>query len=281
MLCYNLLTGTKGWRAKKMPRLGMFAWFSYELPIEKRLQLIQEAGFDAVSLWWGEELRLAHPALARQMGLAIDNIHTPFERPNNLWLDGAAGDAYLATLMQCVWDCAALSIPTMVIHPGSMRNFVPVSQIGLDRIAKLVHEAEKNGVNLAFENLGFLDHLEAVLAAFSSKRVGFCFDSGHEHFNHPDAHCLAKYGSRLFAVHLDDNFGDNDTHLLPFDGSVNWPEIAHDLATARPLSYLTLEVDFNRQHEKAAAYTTLSAAKYLARAYERAVRVRAMMEEAK
>ncbi len=30
------------------------------------------------------------------------------------------------------------------------------------------------------------------------------------------------YGNKLFAVHLDDNCGDDDTHLLSYDGDINW-----------------------------------------------------------
>jgi sugar phosphate isomerase/epimerase len=98
--------------------------------------------------------------------------------------------------------------------------------------------------------------------------------------NHPDARLLQKYGNRLFAVHLDDTFGDDDTHLLPLDGSVKWREGARDLTAARPLQYLTLEVDFNRKHEKAAIYNEMSATEYAARAYKNAVKIRKLMEGA-
>jgi len=31
------------------------SWFSYDLPIGERLQLIKDAGFDATGLWWDGE----------------------------------------------------------------------------------------------------------------------------------------------------------------------------------------------------------------------------------
>ncbi len=31
--------------------LGIFSWFSYQLPIQERLQLIKEAGFNTTALW--------------------------------------------------------------------------------------------------------------------------------------------------------------------------------------------------------------------------------------
>ncbi len=34
----------------------IYDWFGYELPIKERYQLIKEAGFDGVLLWWSEQL---------------------------------------------------------------------------------------------------------------------------------------------------------------------------------------------------------------------------------
>ncbi|MGN7385233.1 hypothetical protein [Paenibacillus sp. SAFN-117] len=33
----------------------IYDWFGYELPIKERYQLIKEAGFDGVLLWWSED----------------------------------------------------------------------------------------------------------------------------------------------------------------------------------------------------------------------------------
>lgn len=34
-----------------MAKLGVYSWFSYPLPIEERLKIIKQAGFDATSLY--------------------------------------------------------------------------------------------------------------------------------------------------------------------------------------------------------------------------------------
>jgi hypothetical protein len=39
-----------------MQKLGMFAWFGYDLPMRERLQIIKDAGFDATALWWDEKI---------------------------------------------------------------------------------------------------------------------------------------------------------------------------------------------------------------------------------
>lgn len=254
-------------------KLGIFSWFSYDLPIEERLRLIKGAGFDAASLWWGDENRHLQPDMARKIGLQIDNIHTPFTNPNDLWLDTPAGDDYLNMIVACVEDCALHGIPVAVVHITGFRDVTDITQTGLDRIKRLVDFAENKDVRLAFENLMYLQHLDTVFEEIKSDHLGFCYDSGHEHCSRQVTDCLSKYGDRLFAVHLDDNFGDHDTHLLPYDGTVNWNLIKEKLAKSKALNYLTLEVDFNPKHEKSQIYKGLSAEEFLAAAYERALRL--------
>ena len=69
----------------------IYDWFGYELPIKERYRLIKKAGFDGVLLWWSEYLDrkdyLNGPQIVREAGLSIENIHTPFQVQDNLWLD--------------------------------------------------------------------------------------------------------------------------------------------------------------------------------------------------
>jgi L-ribulose-5-phosphate 3-epimerase len=256
-----------------MMKVGIFSWFSYSLPIEDRLRMIKDAGFDATSLWWGDENRHLQPEIARKLGLEIDNIHTPFTHPNDLWLDRLDGEEYLNMLLQCVEDCAQHTIPIAVIHVTGFSQIAEISQIGMDRVKRLVEAAEKKGIGLAFENLAYLQHLDWIFDTIKSDHLGFCYDSGHENCFCPDTDCLGKFGDRLFAVHLDDNFGDSDTHLLPFDGTVDWAKVKEKLSTCRAVPYLTMEVDFNPKHEKSQIYQGLSAQEYLALAYQRILKL--------
>ncbi len=257
-----------------MDKFGMFSWFSYSLPIEERLQMIKQAGFDATSLWWGDENKHVQPEMARKLGLQIDNIHTPFNNPNDLWFDALGGEDYLNMLISCVDDCQQHSIPVAVVHITGFSKPPEITHIGMERIKRLVDFAERKGVFLAFENLNFLQHLDYVFEHIKSDYLGFCYDSGHENCFHPDADCLLRYGKRLYALHLDDNYGDADTHLLPYDGTVDWNNIREKLKHCKEVKYLTLEVDFNPNHEKSQIYKELSAKDFLAMAYERVQKLR-------
>lgn len=259
-----------------MVQLGIFAWFSYPLPIEERLQMIRQAGFGAVSLWWGgtdEAEKHRQPELARRLGLEIDNVHAPYGNTNALWEDGLEGEAYLQTLCSCLSDCSRHGIPTAVVHITRLSTRPAFTQTGMDRVKRLVEHAERVQVNLAIENLNSIPHLDRIYAEIPSGRLGFCYDSGHENFNHPDADCLSRYGDRLFAVHLHDNCGDADAHLLPYDGDIDWSSIKEKLKKARTIPYLTLEVDFKREHPQSRRYQSLSAEAFLALAYARLQRL--------
>ena len=74
--------------------LGTFAWFGYQLPLAKRLNLIKQSGFSHTFLWMGSSESLvesgrAHemPGMAADAGLAVDHAHAVCENANVFWSD--------------------------------------------------------------------------------------------------------------------------------------------------------------------------------------------------
>jgi len=203
----------------------IYAWFNYELPRKTYYNLIKQTGFDGVTLWWsnefGDDEFRNNPSLARNAGLYVENIHASFQEINHLWIDNLDGNALTENLMRVVDDCAVQEIPTMVLHLSS-GDPPAFNEVGLNRVKRIVEKAENRGVNLAFENLRSVGHLEYVLTHVNSPRAGFCYDSGHHHCMTPNDDLLSKYGSRLMALHLHDNDGRDDQHRLPFDGTIDW-----------------------------------------------------------
>ena len=257
-----------------MRDVGMFAWFSYDLPLETRLELIKNAGFAATALGWGFEGKDSGMAIANRLGLAVDTVHAPFEfSPNALWTQEDEGERYLAALCDCVRSCAYYGAETVVIHIDRLYIHPSVTDLGLMRIERLVSLAEAQGVRLAFENLGSVQTLARVFSEFPSEFVGFCYDSGHAHCALPGEALLSRFGGRLFAVHIHDNDGASDAHLLPFDGTIDWPCIRHALDESRPIPYLTLEADFDDTHPMAAKYRGLGAEVFVTEACARAQRL--------
>lgn len=209
--------------------IAIYDWFGYELPIKERYRLIKEAGFEGVLLWWSDgfgrdcfglsDYRNG-PQIAREAGLFIENIHTPVQNQNDLWLDNLDGEILTDCYLQCVEDCAEFEIPTMVVHLPSEDK--PYNALGLYRIKRIAEKAEQLGVNVALENLRNFTNLAHALEQVDSKRIGFCYDCGHHYRFYPDKDLLSMYGSRLMALHLHDDGGKYNQHRLPFDGTIDW-----------------------------------------------------------
>ena len=258
-----------------MTGIGVFPLFVPDLPAKEKYRLIKNAGFNAVNIYWGDEDKYEQVKAAKESGLIIDNIHSQNEDANRLWQDGIDGDRRLNILLSCVEDCAIHDIPTAVVHLTGFPPYPPVSELGLQRIDKLVELAEQKNIKLAFENLWTFEHLNAIFEQFPSPNVGLCYDCGHENLNlHKD--CLASYGDKLLALHINDNFADGyDAHVLPFDGTIRWEEKMRQLSRCKNVDFFTLEIYKMEagEHEKSSIYNELSAGEFLNLAYERAVRL--------
>lgn len=256
----------------------IFDWFGYRMPMEERYKIIRQAGFDGVTFWWsdnfGEKDYRNAPQIARYNELFVENIHTPFDGINNLWLDNLDGESITKVMLQCVEDCNTYDIPTMVMHLSSGENTPPINLIGLERVKRIAERAENLNVNIALENTRKTEYLAYVLEKIDSKRLGFCYDSGHQHRWSSEEDLLKKYGLRLMALHLHDNEGSDDQHLLPFKGTIDWKNTMGKIAKLGYAGSTVLEVE-NVGNE------TLSAEKFLHLAFKSANKLEAMRNATK
>ncbi|WP_426348981.1 sugar phosphate isomerase/epimerase family protein [Alloiococcus sp. CFN-8] len=252
----------------------IFDWFGYEAPHQKRYELIKQAGFDGVLLYWSDEfgnVDYKHNAeLARQEGLFVENIHTSFDNINDLWMDNLSGNEITDYLMQCVDDCNEYEIPTMIVHITSGECPPKANILGINRIRKITERAEQLGVNVALENLRNIENLGKVFDNIHSSRLGFCFDSGHQNYRSKNTDLLSMYGDRLMAIHLHDNDESADQHRMPFDGNINWELVMKKLTHINYKGPTALEImNMGYEHIK-------ESREFLAIAFERAKRLDAL-----
>ena len=246
----------------------------YDVPFPERYRLIKETGFDCVMLWWSDRFGRGDgykqdADLARAAGLSVENMHAPVHGQNFLSADSSDGETVFRDYLQCIEDCRAYNIPTVVIHLPD--DEFPLNRLGTDRLTAVCERAEKYGVNIAFENLRNIANLSQVLDRFDAPHIGFCYDSCH-HFNYaPDADLLAKYGNRLKALHLHDNGGPRGQHRLPFDGNVDWEVVTYKIKSSGYTGAITME-PMNWD------YTHLNIREFLSLAFERAKRLERMIK---
>ncbi len=247
--------------------IGISSLNGLSLPIDERFARMKAAGFESILLWWGadeQNSRATRVAFAKKHGLYIENAHATTDNLNALWSDGDAGDHTLSELKREIADCSRWEIGTLVVHLTNGNEPPSVSGIGISRIEQLIQHAENAKIRLAFENVRKPEHIQYVLDHYTSAYVGLCYDSGHEYLWSPGVDWLKEYGTRVFAIHLHDNTGDKDTHLVPFDGMIDWSHKVKQLAESSYTGTITIESEIHSSNR----YDENGFDSYLSYAYE-------------
>lgn len=226
-------------------------YFGYDISSQERFRLIKEAGFQGIAgLLWQNDFDKDYqsfPQYANDANLYIETIHAPWWGANDLWIDNEIGQTFTEEILELIKVCSFHKIPTLILHPeyknGTSYSQMPVKfDIGLNRIRGIINEAERLNVNIAIENMCDFKYLDCIFSNIDSKRLGFCFDSGHWNVFMPNIDLLGLYGNKLMALHLHDNNGKEDWHSLPFTGNIKWDEIANKLKKVNYKGAISLEV---------------------------------------
>ena len=156
----------------------------------------------------------------------------------------------------------------------------PPNKIGINRLKAVLEYAEKKGVKIALENLKQIHYLQYIFERIPASNLGFCYDSGHNHWCTPELDLLSTYGARLMAVHLNDNDGclynspKDDLHRMPFDGTLDWASVMKGIASTGYQGAVSLELEKR-------GYEQVPVELFLHTAYERACKLAALMPPAK
>lgn len=242
------------------------------------IKKMREVGFDALFTETPtvEELKIITNALAAN-GMRYELIHAPFDTINNMWLKGEAGDRTLADLITAVNRAAEGGCPTVVVHLSSGKTPPTITDIGRARFQILVEYAACKNVNIAFENQRKLANIAWAFEYFAdAPNVGFCWDCGHEACFAGGREYMPLFGDKLICTHLHDNSGkpDDDQHLLPFDGSIDFGRVAKRLRESKYQGTLTLEIfDINNHN-----YDFVTPMAFLEKAAMVAKRLRRMVD---
>ncbi len=273
-------------------KLGLSVDFGMpEVPLAERIKLIADAGFDAVFTGWSKPGSLQAPAkLIKEAGLIYQSVHAPFKNVDLLWQDGPDGDAVQAQLADCLRESAQVGVKIVVFHVWIGFSEEHPNKIGLRRFSELLSLAEGLGIKIAFENTEGELYLQWVYdKLFSSAAAGFCIDTGHEMCYNERGDLIRRYGSngKLFGTHINDNFGRtgekitwlDDSHVLPFDGTADWRDIAERLVDVGYDDILTAELTVKNKPERNThdSYADLDCRGFVSLAYERVSKIAALM----
>ena len=204
-----------------------------------------------------EKINLA----CREIGIKLVQAHAPMGAP--LADDGGK---FIADTVRCIEACAAWGIPNLVVHSGYTRGLDVEQTFAQNRkfFSVLLSEAEKYGVNILVENFNkmqFDDVFWSDTATYTKQMIECVahplfhavWDTGHANLQQmPQDEELMLLGSHVKALHVHDNMGDYDAHMLPFLGTMNMDAIMNGLEKIGYDGYFTFEVGgiFTRPEHK-------------------------------
>ena len=187
---------------------------------------------------------------ADTLGIKLIQAHAPMGKPL------ADGGKLLGETLRCIDACGAWGIPNLVVHSGYVRGLSPKETFARNKefFKPLLERAEAYGVNILVENfnkmcvdgLYWIDNAPDLLEMIETVNHPLfhaVWDTGHANMQEmPQDEALRILGHHVRALHVQDNMGDADTHLVPFLGTLNLDAVMCGLADIGYNGYFTFEV---------------------------------------
>lgn len=239
---------------------------------------------------WEKELERIL-ATKEEVGVTFYQTHPDFRKGSIRAYEDPEAEAFFWTMVRRgLYITAQIGAKWAVLHPVNDVSTMDVDfQIRLNHRVydELVDYAAKLGIGIAFENMvetgkdgkphrfsSYPEELIALCDSYHCDQVKLCWDFGHGNTAIPDRQdqALRDMGSRLVCLHVDDNFGGWDQHLLPFRGNVPWEKLMPVLKEIHFPGNINLEVPFSsfmpKELTDEAVHFTYSISQKLARMAE-------------
>lgn len=179
---------------------------------------------------------------AEKLGVEFCQSHLPYLPGGKLYPPGSEEEAFFQEITRrSLIASSILGVKAAVVHPLTEKLLEEHSREANLRLNHqvydpLVEEAVRRKVRIAFENMvdannkrrygAIAEELIELVDSYGDSSVGICWDTGHANRVYSNQERpLRLVGKRLIALHIDDNLGVTDDHLLPFLGTVDWETI--------------------------------------------------------
>lgn len=196
-----------------------------------------------------------------EAGLGLQSVHAPIAEgyaggrwSGTLSIASADPDARAHAVReteQALYIARRIPVPVLVTHLGLPRGQRPDTEVGSSgaesdprvrptidtraaarrSVDELQEIAGPLGVRIAVEvqpnelsRAGSLVHfVEEDVERGGGLDVGICLDFGHAHIDGDVVDAIETVSEHLVATHVHDNRGRADDHLMPFEGTIDWP----------------------------------------------------------
>lgn len=239
-------------------------FISYTSDIFKIMEYIKSSGFDCIDYNFGEdyykkcgvfgenkeEYIVSLTQKANELEMNFVQAHAPMGEPL-----ADDGDEFVQANIECIKACNKLGIKNLVVHSGYLQNISKKECFEKNKIFydKLLGIADENDVNILTENFNkmCLDNYYWVDNAYdllelieyvNHPRFHAVWDVGHGNLQEmPQDEALRILGHHVYALHVQDNMGDGDSHMAPLFGTTNIDSLICGLKDIGYSGYFTFE----------------------------------------
>ena len=198
---------------------------------------------------------------ALDLDIRFCQAHAPH---GNLYATGEEFQVFLDATRRAILACSRLGIPHIVTHQQDIGGFPSLEnrRLNLQRnrefFEKLFPVMEETGVLVLIENTcdqhaptrdenrrhfpSTAAELVELAEFINHPLLQICWDTGHANIQGVDQYrSIIELGGRLRAVHIQDNYGDMDSHVAPFQGTTNMDSVMQGLLDSGYRGHFTFE----------------------------------------
>ena len=226
-------------------RAGIWTYYYSDMTFEEKIRAFLQTGIRYGELSDEDGFALLERGRGAEVGQTVKRFldNYGFSLPQgHLWLrvNLAAPDYRdsVEKLKEWIDLFHALGISAAVLHPGRCGEKTPegvAMQRRIDALSTLCRYAEGSGITICMENMAqyyiSAEELLELAEAVGSPQLGICLDTGHLNIAGGDQCAfITKAGDRLKAIHIADNEGERDQHMMPYGrGTVDWDAVLRGL----------------------------------------------------
>ena len=191
---------------------------------------------------------------AKESGIIVSQVHAPWPVENKT---EEQRRETMRFMKRAVIGTKALGSRNLVVHPVMPYGWDPepepsfAHEVNAAYFAELCDYAAPYDVDICIENMPTTRHHLARVPALcdfigelARKNFFMCIDTGHCSCIGDDCGDMIRIcGPRLKALHVHDNKGRYDDHLMPYFGVINWKNFKKALADIGFTGVLSLEAD--------------------------------------
>ena len=242
-----------------------FVYFNY--PLQEAIGRLHQYGYQGIEIWGGRPHLYRHDldgqldeivALLDRFEMVVPNfIPAQFRYPSILCsLNETIRRDSVQYIQDAVDNALRLRAPSVSLCPG-MTLFGEDLDRGWSQLRKSIvelldytegtdlvlliepaHQAESTLILTVADGLRMIEEV-------GSERLGILLDTGHANVNGENlAKVVASLRDVPFHVHIDDNHGDSDAHLIPGDGKIDFAPFARALKRVNYQGFVSAELGF-------------------------------------